>query len=69
MVIDHGAVPMFVQLLSSGSDDVREQVIFFPFLAMSLVCLNALRFMEMQHLNSYIKNGFFLFYIYNLSRF
>jgi hypothetical protein len=26
VVIDHGAVPMFVQLLSSGSDDVREQV-------------------------------------------
>lgn len=31
VVIDHGAVPMFVQLLSSGSDDVREQVVFFPF--------------------------------------
>lgn len=26
VVIDQGAVPMFVQLLSSGSDDVREQV-------------------------------------------
>ena len=28
VVIDQGAVPMFVQLLSSGSDDVREQVDF-----------------------------------------
>ena len=27
MVIDHGAVPIFVQLLSSPGDDVREQVI------------------------------------------
>ena len=26
MVIDHGAVPIFVKLLSSPSDDVREQV-------------------------------------------
>lgn len=26
VVIDHGAVPIFVQLLSSPSDDVREQV-------------------------------------------
>jgi hypothetical protein len=26
VVIDHGAVPSFVQLLSSPSDDVREQV-------------------------------------------
>ncbi|KAF4392772.1 hypothetical protein F8388_010795 [Cannabis sativa] len=25
VVIDHSVVPMFVQLLSSGSDDVREQ--------------------------------------------
>jgi hypothetical protein len=28
VVIDHGAVPIFVQLLSSPSDDVREQVFF-----------------------------------------
>lgn len=27
VVIDHGAVPIFVQLLSSPSDDVREQVL------------------------------------------
>ena len=26
VVIDHGAVPIFVQLLGSPSDDVREQV-------------------------------------------
>lgn len=26
MVIDHGAIPIFVKLLSSPSDDVREQV-------------------------------------------
>lgn len=31
VVIDHGAVPLFVQLLSSGSDDVKEQVVFFSF--------------------------------------
>lgn len=29
VVIDHGAVPMFVQLLSSASDDVREQVVYY----------------------------------------
>lgn len=28
VVIDHGAVPIFVQLLASPSDDVREQVYF-----------------------------------------
>ncbi|PON69637.1 Importin subunit alpha [Parasponia andersonii] len=28
VVIDEGAVPMFVQLLSSGSDDVREQAVW-----------------------------------------
>jgi len=26
VVIDHGAVPIFVKLLGSPSDDVREQV-------------------------------------------
>ncbi|CAN4110938.1 unnamed protein product [Withania somnifera] len=28
VVIDHGAVPIFVQLLSSASDDVREQAVW-----------------------------------------
>lgn len=28
VVIDHGAVPIFVKLLGSLSDDVREQVCF-----------------------------------------
>lgn len=31
VVIDHGAVPIFVKLLASPSDDVREQV-YFTFL-------------------------------------
>ena len=29
VVIDHGAVPIFVKLLGSPSDDVREQVFMF----------------------------------------
>lgn len=29
VVIDHDAVPIFVKLLASPSDDVREQVLFF----------------------------------------
>lgn len=41
VVIDHGAVPIFVQLLSSGSDDVREQVgtdsFFFIFIFLEMV--------------------------------
>ena len=28
-MVDHKAVPVFVELLSSNSDDVREQVIHF----------------------------------------
>lgn len=35
VVIDNGAVPIFVQLLSSNSDDVREQVmksVIWPFI-------------------------------------
>ena len=31
VVIDHGAVPIFVKLLGSPSDDVREQVSFLSF--------------------------------------
>lgn len=31
VVIDHGAVPIFVKLLASPSDDVREQVSFRGF--------------------------------------
>lgn len=32
VVIDHGAVPIFVKLLGSPSDDVREQVEISSFL-------------------------------------
>ena len=31
VVIDHGAVPIFVQLLSAPGDDVREQVLLSSF--------------------------------------
>lgn len=31
VVIDHGAVPIFVKLLGSASDDVREQVFIQSF--------------------------------------
>lgn len=44
VVIDHGAVPIFVQLLSSPSDDVREQV----FICGSLcVCCTSPRFVAL----------------------
>lgn len=36
VVIDHGAVPKFVQLLSSPNDDVREQVNYF------VICVSSL---------------------------
>lgn len=39
VVIDHGAVPIFVKLLGSPSDDVREQVYRFFFII--LIKLNA----------------------------
>ena len=32
VVVDHKAVPVFVELLSSSSDDVREQVRQYPIL-------------------------------------
>jgi len=32
VVIDHGAVPIFVKLLASPSDDVREQVYYSLFI-------------------------------------
>ena len=35
-VIDHGAVPKFVQLLGSASDDVREQVFSLHLVIMHL---------------------------------
>lgn len=42
VVIDHGAVPMFVQLLSSSSDDVREQVILFCYFILFYFCTRLL---------------------------
>ncbi len=41
MVIDHGAVPIFVKLLASPSDDVREQVcniLAAPVIAIDVYC-------------------------------
>lgn len=35
VVIDHGAVPIFVKLLGSPSDDVREQVLYY----FHMICL------------------------------
>lgn len=39
VVIDHGAVPIFVQLLQSPSDDVREQVNFVVSVIFSYLCI------------------------------
>lgn len=38
VVIDHGAVPIFVNLLSSPTDDVREQVPTALFCLLMLFC-------------------------------
>jgi importin subunit alpha-6/7 len=38
VVIDNGAVPIFVQLLSSSSDDVREQVMPKPLFWRCRIC-------------------------------
>lgn len=44
VVIDHGAIPIFVKLLGSPSDDVREQVRFI-----SLYFLNILKLSIMEN--------------------